>query len=554
MQNHQHRIKSIIAGFIIVGICLLGLPTAAQQVGPQSKQASLSDDDFIKLNQQIKELKNPTFRAFLRTRLLSWETGESSPTRRQTAIDVATQGVTDLCEHQNEVWSPTASWLHRTFVKQIKILQSSQDAALEICVFKTEAKNSPESNLSSAIKLLSNSETSAAGLDRAKSTILSGQVPPEAILGQLLTSGIKQSPHLSELLGAVLSLEEKQPGTLSLRWMPHFTSFFLEKSVPPEMKTRYVSVVVRASRVSAEELANQVVLSQVSQLLNGIIILAQQFAPALYPEIASRLSSLNKGYPNRTDARLAAEERIQKASDQLEQLMSEADSAPDEQLKKAFLFRAARLAKDRGQLSKAVDLAMKVESGSAVENDNNNPTWVNSFLFEIASLAVKKGLPRDATYAISKMTRPLAKAEAFRLLGEYYGANQDKVKGKEAFSQAAKQLKSVDNTNDKVKVFLSLAESILKYELADAYEIFRESVKAINNLPSPEKDQEKMYYAKLMPVAEALIRSFRLLATHENQTATSLAEEIKLSELRVAALSGAYGGHADSAIAKSNQE
>ena len=553
MQNHKHRIKSVIAGFIIVGVCLLSLPTAAQQVGPQSKQASLSDDDFIKLNQQIKELKNPTFRAFLRTRLLSWETSESGPTRRQTAMDVATQGVTDLCEHQDEVWSPTASWLHRTFVKQIQILQSSEDTTLEICVFKTEAKNTPESNLSSAIKLLSNSETSAEGLDRAKSAILSGQVPPEAILGQLLSSGMKQSPHLSELLGAVLLMEEKQPGTLSLRWMPHFTSFFLEKSVPPEMKTRYVSVVVRASRVSAEELANPVVLSQVAQLLNGIIIVAQQFAPALYPEIASRLSSLNKGNPNRTDTRLAAEERIQKASDQLEQLISEADSAPDEQLKKGFLFRAARLAKDRGQFSKAVDLAMKVENGGEVAKDNN-PTWVNSFLFEIASLAVKKGSPRDATYAISKMMRPLAKAEALRLLGEYYGANQDKVKGKEAFSQAAKQLKSVDSTNDKVKVLLSLAESLLKYEPVDAYEVFRESVKAINNLPSPEKDQEKMYYAKLMPVAEALIRSFRFLATHENQTATNLAEEIKLSELRVSALSGAYSGHKDTAIAKSNQE
>ena len=553
MQNHKHRIVSVIAGFIIVGVCLLGLPTAAQQVGPQNKQASLSDDDFIKLNQQIKELNNPTFRAFLRTRLLSWESGESGPTRRQTAMNVATQGVTDLCEHQHEIWSPTASWLHRTFVKQIKTLQSSEDTAVEICVFKTEAKNSPEGNLSSAIKLLSNSDTSAAGLDQAKSAILSGQVPAEAILGQLLSPGIKQSPHLPELLSAVLSMEEKQPGSLPLRWMLHFTSLFLEKSIPHEMIVRYVSVVVRASRVSPEELANPAVHGQVTELLNGIIIAAQQFAPALYPEIASRLSSLNKGNPNRTETRLAAEERIQKASDQLEQLISEADSAPDEQLKKGYLFRAARLAKDRGQFTKAVDLAMKVASGGEVDKDNN-PTWVNTFLSEIVSLALKKQSPRDATYAISKITRPLAKAHAFRLLGEYYGANQDKIKSKEAFSQAAKQLTSVANSNDKVKVSLSLAESLLKYEPADAYEVFRESVKTINNLPSPEKDQEKMYYVRLMPVAEDLIRSFRLLATRENQTATSLAGDIKLSELRVAALSGAYSGHEVLVNAKSNQE
>lgn len=62
-----------------------------------------------------------------------------------------------------------------------------------------------------------------------------------------------------------------------------------------------------------------------------------------------------------------------------------------------------------------------------------------------------------------------------------------------------------------------------------------------------------MYYLKLLPVAEDLIRSFRLLAIRENQTATSLAAEIKLSELRLSALSGA-SGHEISADKKSNQE
>jgi hypothetical protein len=101
MQGHKSRIKSSIAGFIIAGVCLLSFPAAAQQTGPQSKQGTVSDDDFIRLHQQIKELKNPTFRAFLRIRLLSWESPEPGPMRRQAAIEVATQGVTDLCEHQS---------------------------------------------------------------------------------------------------------------------------------------------------------------------------------------------------------------------------------------------------------------------------------------------------------------------------------------------------------------------------------------------------------------------------------------------------------------------
>lgn len=540
MQHHKLRVRSVIAGFTIAGVCLLSFPAAAQQAGPRGKQGTVSDDDFISLNQQIKELKNPTFRVFLRMRLISWEPRESGPTRRRAAMEAVAQGMTDLCDHQDEVWSPTASWLHESLLKQIKTLQSPEDYTIENC-FKTETSK-VATEFSSGMKMLSEPETSVAGLNLMKSAILSGQISPGAMLGQLLSLKANQSPHLFELLDAVLQLEEKQPGTLPLELMPFFSSMFIEKSSPTEIRTRFISVAVRSSRRSAAEFANPTVRGPVTQLLNGIISPAKELTPALYPEIASRLSSLGGNTLTRTETRLAAEERIQKASDQLEQLIAEADSAPDEGLKRQFFFQAARLAKERGQLNRAVDLATKVTNVHEREKNDTKPSWLNDFLSEIVSLAIKKQSPRDATYAISNMTQVWAKAKAFRFLGEYYGANQDKVKSKEAFTESAKQLKSVNNSNEKVRAFLALAESLLKYEPADAYEVFREAVKAINNLASPEKDQEKMYYVHLMPVAEDLMRSFRLLATRENQTATSLAEEIKLSELRVSALSGVYSG------------
>ncbi len=535
MGEHKRRIKTITA-VVITGICLLSFPTAAQQSGPQSKQPTLSDDDFMTLSQRIKELKNPVFRAFLRTRLLSFEGHEGSQERRHAAMEVATQGVTDLCEHQDEVWSPTASWLRATFVKRIQALQSPAESALEICVLKTDTESSPAKDFSASIKMLSTPETSAAGLRSAKSAILNGQVPADAILAHLVHLQVKQSPHLAELLSAVLGIEERQPGTLPLRLMPFFTPMFLEKSNPPEIVKRFVAVAVRASQRPAEEFANPIVRSSVYGLLNSVVMVAARVAPDLYPEIASRLSFMNKNNPNRTDVRLAAEERIEKASDQLEQLISEANTASDVEMKTHFFFRAARMAKDQGQFSKAVDLAIK--SANDRENEGTTATWINELMLEIVSLAVKKETPRDAIYAISKMTRPLPKAKAFRILGEYYGASQNNVKSNEAFTQSAKHLDLVDNGNEKVRSWLSLAESVLKYEPVDAFEVFRQSVKAINNLPLPKKD-EKMYYEHLLPIAEDLIRSFRLLSIHENQTATTLTDEIKLSELRVAALTGA---------------
>jgi hypothetical protein len=535
MPGHKRRTKSVV-GVLIVIVCLLSFPTAAQQSGPQSERGSVSDDDLISLHQQIKELKNPTFRAFLRMRLLSWETPEPAPMRRRVAMEVAAQGVTDLCEHQDEVWSPTAAWLYRSLVKQIKTLQSPEDAALQICVLKTETANNSDRDFSSAIRMLSKPETSAAGLNSAKTAVLSGQVSPEALLGQLVYLSKTQSPYLSEVLGAVSSLEEKQPGTLPLRMMPFFSSMYLDKSVSPEVLKRFVFVAVRSSRRSAEELANPIVRSQVRDVLNGVIGPAKRLVPELYPEIAGRLSSLNGNAGNWTEARLAAEDRIQKASDQLEQLISEANSASDETLKKHFFFLAARRAQEQGRLIDAVDLATKATNERVLDNGSTS-SWINGYLSEIVSLAINKKTPGDAIYAISKMTQTLAKAKAFRLLGEYYGANQDAIKSKEAFVQSDKQLKAVNSSVEKVRASLSLAESVLKYEPADSYEAFREAVKAINNLPSPEKDHETV---NLLPIAEDLVRSFRLLAARESQTATSLAAEIKLSELRLSALIGAH--------------
>lgn len=535
MQRH------VIVCCIVIAVCLLSGSANAQQAGPQSKPATVSDDDFIKLQQQITELKDPTFRAFLRMRLLSWEPAEPSAMRRQAAMEVATQGLRDLCEHEDQIWAPTASWLHESLVKRLKSLRSPEEAAVPICVLNTRT-NVAEKEFASAVRMLRNPETSAEGLHLAKVAVLSGQVSPEALLGQLILLTTTQSPHLSELLNTVVALEEKQPGALTLRLMPVFSSVFLEKHVAPETLTRFLPVAVRYSRVSAEDLAKPTVRSPVATLLNGIVIPAKRFAPELYPEIASRLDSLSANARNRTETRLAAEERIRNASDQLDQLISEANSASDQQLKESFFFRATRLAKEQGQLSKAVDLAMKVVNDRRLDTNSTTRSWLNDFLSQIVSAAVKKNSPRDATYAISKMTEPLAKANAFRLLGQSYAENHDKVKSKEAFTESAKQLKSINNNNnEKVKACLLLAESVLQYEPVDAYEAFRESVQAVNNLARVD---EKTDYRKLLPVAEDLIRSFRLLASRENQTALTLAAEIKLSELRVAALTGTYSGHA----------
>jgi hypothetical protein len=107
--------------------------------------------------------------------------------------------------------------------------------------------------------------------------------------------------------------------------------------------------------------------------LNSIVAPAQRLAPQLYPEIMGRLRSISSISAGITGDRLVAEERIQKAGDQLEQLITEANSATYEQLRTHFLARAAKLAKEQGQLSKAVDLEMQMPNAA-------NSAWLNEFL------------------------------------------------------------------------------------------------------------------------------------------------------------------------------
>ena len=91
-----------------------------------------------------------------------------------------------------------------------------------------------------------------------------------------------------------------------------------------------------------------------------------------------------------------------------------------------------------------------------------------------------------------------------------------------------------------MKLTIGLAQITLATNPSAAYDVFRLAVDTINQLAPPEEAKKMRYYSALMPVAEELIKSFRLMAVHENAAALALAQDIKLPELRVSALSGVY--------------
>jgi hypothetical protein len=125
-------------------------------------------------------------------------------------------------------------------------------------------------------------------------------------------------------------------------------------------------------------------------------------------------------------------------------------------------------------------------------------------------------------------------------LAKYYGDNNDPEKSRSALNDAGKILKQADSDNAKLKLTIGLAQITLATNPSAAYDVFRLAVDTINQLAPPEEEKKKTYYGALMPVAEDLIKSFRLMAGQDDAAALALAQDIKLSELRVSALSGVY--------------
>ncbi|HBB97604.1 MAG TPA: hypothetical protein DC054_19660 [Blastocatellia bacterium] len=549
--------KRVINTLAVISLLMFALPRGpirAFESGQQPVQAPsanqytnavISDTNFAIIAQQVRDLKNPTFRALLRVRIVSWIPPGDNTDRHQAALSVTTEGLSDLCAHQDEVWTPTASWLYESLTRALKNLDpAGADAAiLKFTLKKDESSSDASRELALAVNTLSDPAKSSSAGEKAKAAILTGQVPAGSLLGHLLRLQSTNPSSLPDLLSAILFLEEQQPGFIPLRLIPFFTPIFLGKSSPTELQTRFLLVAIRSTRLRPEDFADPTVRTQVVQTLRGVMEPTRLLAPDQYPEVATRLNAVGGETAASAQAeRQAAEDRIKISSDQLEQIESEADKTNDKPFKRQLLARGAQLALNQGKLRKAVDLAIACRN----EAESYSSASMDPLLAEVHRTAIKQKQPEVSVYAISKMEKPLNKANGMLELSRYYAQNKETEKHRTALNDSAKLLKQADNDNSKLRLVIALAQSFLAYDRPAVYDAFQLVVDTINQLPAPEKAKEQMYYVSLMPIAEGLIRSFRLLAAQDGPGALAMAQEIKLSELRVAAVAGVYSRARDS--------
>ncbi|HEX3084014.1 MAG TPA: hypothetical protein VHP99_05795 [Pyrinomonadaceae bacterium] len=517
--------------------------TGASTTRPSDANALLSEANFAIVAQDIRELKRPEFRALLRARLIGLTRTSDSTERRQASLAVATEALSDLCASQDEILQPQAVWLYGQVTEAIKKFDpaGAESLAGKFSLKKDESVSDAALDLAAAITAMSDPAKASSARERATADILTGEVPLSTVMGHLLRLQNSNPSGLAPLLSATLTVEDQTPGFFPLRLFPFLAGVFLANTTPAEIQTRFVALIVSRTRLSTEELADFVVRSQVANALQAIAEKTKSLAPALYAEVATRLNSLAPAATAMRAERQAAEDRIKTSSDQLEQMQSEAERTSDSNYRSGLLARAGGLALTQGKLRKAIDLAV-----SAYGDASANSIYLDRFLASVISpAAVKKEEPDVIIYAVSKMGKPLNKAKGLMVLCKYYAAAKETEKTAAALHDAAKALKDAPADNEKLAAAISLAKGFVEYDRAAAFDAFRQIVDTINKLPAPEKQKEKSYYVSLMPIADELIKSFRLLSAQDESGAFTIAQDIKVAELRVSALSGVYSRSRD---------
>lgn len=526
----------------LVALCCSSLAISAQSgsapVG--SQKVSISDDDFASLAQHIKTLSDPTFRAFLRIRILSWLPDGGDKLRLQNAFLVGRDGLADIQSHQDQMWGPTAARMRESIIASLTRWSPTEASALGA---KYQIEGDTQTNartvkdFTGALARLNDPAVKDQALANASKAILSGDIPPPILLGELLRLDQNNSPQLAEILSVTLTLEEGHTGAFPLQYLNFFQHVYLKNTIPGQLQVRFLNAGVKATRLSPLVFEDAMTRGPAVQLLTGVMPKIEKLAPSLYPEAAGRLQQLSSFANGKLKDKQAAEIRISNSDRPLEQIIAEATDTVDQVYKGELLERAALLARKQGKAHQAVDLMISRDVVSADE-DCNKYSATDEFLSEIVGTALKGADMETAEYAATHMRCPVEQANAWRSIAVHYYEEQNVVRGQQSLGAALKSLNSAEDGLRKARVSLALASATLSFEPANSNDAFRRAVDTLNNLPRADKDDNKDFYGSLLPLAEDVIRTFRTLAKHDPGAARSLSVEIRLVELRASATAG----------------
>jgi hypothetical protein len=529
-------------------ICILALPSqdrskfTAPSESSKKHPPTASLADGLSLTNDIKEVESPVFRAYLYARVAKWlsqNAGDDANLQR-AAMDASARGISDIHEHESEIPPGPAFDSYNELLNVVRKYDAGEAGKLEreyplqLTADESEGDKAGR-DFHSVLTQFGDPKTADKNMQRAVRLVGSGNVPIISLHGELLHLDQINSPALPQLLDATLTLEERTKGAIPLRNMFFLSYLYLKSGVPAGLQARFLVAAVNATRLSMEELRNTPEdVTWSAQLLQACIPYLQKLNPPLYAEAAARLAGLMSG--NTTEVGIS--DRIRDSEDPLAAAVNEADATRDEQLKKTLLEYAARLARQKGDLRRAVDLMVSAEG-----DDHGQPGGYsarNSFLEGVLQDALAKKDVETARYVLSKLEASLYRASASRGLARYFIQAKDTQSAAEVLGDAVASLKDAPDNADKAVMYLRLATDSSTIDPARGLEAVNAAVKSVNKIAQPAKESEREFNWHMLPLADALTTTFQGLAVENRVAADDAAHDLKPKQFRVAAMLGVY--------------
>ena len=528
-------------------VCVLTTPCRAQQetsakAAPKGEVAFASVAEGQALFARVRALQHPAARAFFYPKVaaLLWERAGADADSRWVALDAATAGLADIVKHQQQIprasivffYSDLIGTVRRYDAEEAKRLEQSYP--LEAAAKAREQEQATGSFQSALARYGKGAGQSSQALNEALGFIRSGRVSPAVLIGEVFRLDQEKSPALPGVLTAALDLEEKQAGSLPFTTLFFVSHVYLKDSTPLALRKRFLATALASVTARTDELRNDPEsFRSATQLLQRSLPFMQALTPPLYPRAASLLASLA---PNLLQPTAWA--RIKASADPFEQTLTEANGTSDPQLKRQLLESAARLAHERGDLRRAVDLMTAEE-----EDRDGLPegySYRDEFLDKIVQDAIKAQDIATADYAVSKMKLPLYRVEALRRIARHHIASKDVPRADAVLNEAIKVLQDAPDGGGKIIAHLRLSTDLLHVNKPRAFELARAAVKAVDALARPDKDDRGESTAALYQLLNETASTFRVLARDNRVEALSLAGSFDAEDFGVAAALGVH--------------
>lgn len=527
-------------------LCILLTPCAAQKAGG-SKAVPKNDEAFPLIAEGqallagVRALPHPAARAFLYPQVaaLLWERVGASADLRWVALDATATSIEDIYKNQRQIPRASIPFFYADLIGAVRRYDAAEAKRLEqrfpidAASAATEQEKVGVSFQAALARYEKGSKQSAEGLNEAVGLIGSGGVPPQVLLGAVLWLDQAKSPALPEVLSAILSMEERRAGSLPFMTISFLSQVYLKDSTSPDLRKRFLAVVPASVTARADELRNDPqAFMYATQLLQRNLPFMQALTPSLYPQAAALLASLA---PNLLQTNTAWD-RIKASADPFEQTLVEADRASDALLKRQLLESAARLAQQRGDLRRAVDLmtAEEEDRGGLPEGYSHHEEFLDKIVHE--ALRVKD--VETANYAASKMSLPLYRVEALRKVARHQVEAGETQLATSALDEATKALRDAPEGSGKARAYLRLSTDFLRVDKPRAFEMIRAAAKAVDAIKRPDKDERGEFIQTLYPLLNETVRTFRLLARDDRAGALSAAGSFGAKEFGLAAVVG----------------